>query len=84
MKRKQGFYMVESLNNANTRIALVWKNTKETKYGNETISQEVVDVIKLPKIIGKYLTRLDLENIGKRLMKDNNVKECAINFETVM
>lgn len=85
MNNKEGFYMVESLNGLNTRIGLVWHNTKEvTGYNyNETVSKEVVDVIKLPAIIGKYLTRLDLENIAQRLKDDNNISDCFINFETV-
>lgn len=83
MENKQGFYMVESLNGLNTRIGLVWHNTKETKYGNETVSKEVVDSIKLPKIVAEWVTRMDFEFIAERLKNDNNIKEVFVNFETV-
>ena len=81
----QGFHSVESLNGENTRIALVWNNTKEVEgyHYNETASKEIIDCVKLPKIVGEWLTRLDMDEIARRLMKDNGVSECAVNYETV-
>lgn len=83
MENKQGFYTVEPLNNELTRVALVWNNTVNNKYGNETVSKEIIDVERLPSFLAHMITRNDIENIANELKNKNNIKECAIVFDCI-
>ncbi|MCM3387297.1 hypothetical protein M3649_04010 [Ureibacillus chungkukjangi] len=80
MKDKQGFYSVEPLNSEFTRIALVWNNVVWGRYGNATVSKEIIDVIKFPSEFAGVIGRLDIEEAAKELTSKNDVHEYAINY----
>lgn len=79
--KRQGFYSVEPLNGELTRIALVWNNTVEERYGNRTVSKEIIDVEKFPSFLIGTLGRLDIEGAAKELTNRNNISEYAICYE---
>ncbi|MEK4025478.1 hypothetical protein [Sporosarcina sp. FSL W7-1283] len=83
MENRQGFYSIEPLNNGHTRIGLMWNNTIERKFYNETVSREIIDVKKFPDFLAHVITRDDVEEVARELLNNNNIKECAVIFENL-